>query len=80
MSLAMRKERESFAMIAVLAVVYFGTAKLGLRGQIGLLRNGNFDLAANQNLVTEFTVGLDNGRIEVPSFADFDFIENIDAM
>jgi diguanylate cyclase (GGDEF)-like protein len=27
----MRKKRESFAMIAVLAVVYFGTAKLGLR-------------------------------------------------
>jgi diguanylate cyclase (GGDEF)-like protein len=27
----MRKRRKSFAMIAVLAVVYFGTAKLGLR-------------------------------------------------
>jgi diguanylate cyclase (GGDEF)-like protein len=31
MSLAMRKKRDSFAIIAVLAVVYFGTAKLGLR-------------------------------------------------
>jgi diguanylate cyclase (GGDEF)-like protein len=31
MSLAMRKKRESLAMIAVLTVVYFGTAKLGLR-------------------------------------------------
>jgi hypothetical protein len=38
------------------------------------------DLASHANLAAEFTVGLPNGRVEIPVRADFDFFQDVDAI
>ncbi|MGI0085013.1 MAG: hypothetical protein ACREBQ_08025 [Nitrososphaerales archaeon] len=40
----------------------------------------NLDLAMHADLIAEFTVKLDDSRIQVPVFADFYFLEDIDAI
>jgi hypothetical protein len=40
----------------------------------------DLDFAAHANLIAEFTVRLDDGRVEVPILADFDFFEDVDAI
>lgn len=39
-----------------------------------------FDFAADTNLISVLTVRFDDGRVETPVFADFDFLEEIDAI